>query len=113
MFFGIGRLGKLYSERISVKCDTDTVACIAGGIADAYYGGTGLEEEALLKRFLIKPNNRGEFDTFLFEWATKTPEQAQKEREAKIEKGERRERKGRHLLMIVITYQSKLGAASA
>ena len=78
----------------SVKCDTDTVACIAGGIADAYYGGTGLEEEALLKRFLIKPNARGEFDTFLFEWATKTPEQAQKEREEKLKREREEKEKG-------------------
>ena len=53
----------------SVKCDTDTVACIAGAIADAYYRGTGLEEEALLKRFLIKPDEHGVFDTFLYDWA--------------------------------------------
>ena len=58
----------------SVVCDTDTVACIAGGIADAFYGGTGFDEEALLRRFLVKPNERGEFDTYLFEWATKRPE---------------------------------------
>ncbi len=55
----------------SVKCDTDTVACIAGGIADAFYGGTGLDEEALLRRFLVKPNEQGVFDTFLYEWAVK------------------------------------------
>lgn len=60
----------------SVKCDTDTVGCIAGGIADAFYGGTGLDEEALLKRFLVKPNDRGVFDSFLYEWATKRPEEA-------------------------------------
>lgn len=58
----------------SVKCDTDTVACIAGGMAEAFYSGTGLDEKALLKRFLVKPNERGVFDTFLFEWATKEPE---------------------------------------
>lgn len=55
----------------SVRCDTDTVCCIAGGIADAFYGGTGLPEVELLKRFLIKPNDLGVFDTFLFDWATK------------------------------------------
>lgn len=55
----------------SVKCDTDTVACIAGGIADAFYGGTGLDEEALLKRFLVWPNEQGVFDTFLYDWAVK------------------------------------------
>lgn len=58
----------------SVKCDTDTVGCIAGGIADAFYGGTGLDENALLKRFLVKPNEFGVFDTFLYDWAVKQPE---------------------------------------
>lgn len=58
----------------SVKCDTDTVGCIAGGIADAFYGGTGLDEDALLRRFLIKPNEFGVFDTFLYDWAVKRPE---------------------------------------
>lgn len=53
----------------SVNCDTDTIACIAGGMADAFYGGTGLDEEALLRRFLIKPNEQGVFDTFLYDWA--------------------------------------------
>ncbi len=55
----------------SVRCDTDTVSCIAGGIADAFYGGTGLDEDALLRRFLIKPNSYGVFDTFLYDWAVK------------------------------------------
>ena len=61
-----------------VKCDTDTVACIAGGIADAFYQGTGFPEEELLRRFLIKPNENGEFDTFLYEWATLSPEALKK-----------------------------------
>lgn len=56
----------------SVRCDTDTVGCIAGGIADAFYGGTGQEEDALLRRFLIRPNALGEFDTYLYEWAVKS-----------------------------------------
>lgn len=60
----------------SVKCDTDTVACIAGGIADAFYGGTGLDEDALLRRFLIKPNEQGVFDTFLYDWAVKAGQAA-------------------------------------
>lgn len=55
----------------SVTCDTDTVGCIAGGIADAFYGGTGLNEDELLRRFLIKPNEQGVFDTFLYDWATR------------------------------------------
>lgn len=65
----------------SLKCDTDTVACIAGGIADAYYGGTGQDEEALLRRFLVKPDENGKFDKFLYRWAVITPEQARLERE--------------------------------
>lgn len=53
----------------SVKCDTDTVACIAGGIAGAYYKRTLENEQALLKRYLIQPNRLGEFDRFLYDWA--------------------------------------------
>lgn len=68
----------------SVRCDTDTVACIAGGMADAYYGGTGLDEEALLRRFLIKPTEQGVFDTFLFDWATRRPEEAGEEKEERL-----------------------------
>ncbi len=64
----------------SVRCDTDTVGCIAGGIADAFYGGTGQDEDALLRRFLIRPNTRGSFDTYLYDWATKIPGQPQEER---------------------------------
>ena len=56
----------------SVRCDTDTVGCIAGGIADAFYGGTGQDEDALLRRFLVRPNKVGAFDTYLYDWATKT-----------------------------------------
>ena len=69
----------------SVRCDTDTVGCIAGGIADAFYGGTGQDEDALLRRFLIRPNRVGTFDTYLYEWAVKTPEEYLREKE---EKGE-------------------------
>ena len=53
----------------SVNCDTDTIGCIAGGIADAFYGGTGYDEDALLRRYLIKPNEYGRLDTFLYDWA--------------------------------------------
>lgn len=59
---------------LSIKCDTDTVACIAGSIADAFYGGTGFDEEEILKRYLIKPDDFGRFDTYLYEWATKAYE---------------------------------------
>lgn len=58
----------------SVRCDTDTVACIAGGIADAFYGGTGLEEEKLLYRYLVQPDRFGRFDRFLYEWAVRPME---------------------------------------
>ena len=53
----------------SVKCDTDTIGCIAGGIAEAYYGKTGFDNDALLRRYLIKPNDYGRLDTFLYDWA--------------------------------------------
>lgn len=56
---------------LSVPCDTDTVACIAGSIADAFYGGTGFDEDELLQRYLIKPASNGRFDTYLYDWATK------------------------------------------
>ena len=53
----------------SIRCDTDTVGCIAGGIADAYYHGTGQDEEKLLRRYLIRPVDLGKVDTFLYDWA--------------------------------------------
>lgn len=56
----------------SIKCDTDTVCCIAGGIAEAYFGKTGVEnEEEMLKNYLIMPGKFDQFDTFLYEWAIK------------------------------------------
>lgn len=69
----------------SVRCDTDTVGCIAGGIADAFYGGTGQDEDGLLRRFLIRPNRLGVFDTYLYDWATKSPEDYQEERQQEEE----------------------------
>lgn len=71
----------------SVRCDTDTVGCIAGAIADAFYGGTGLDEDALLRRFLIRPNRVGAFDTYLYDWAVKTPQLVAQEQLGE-EKGE-------------------------
>lgn len=56
---------------LSIKCDTDTVACIAGSIAYAHYGTTGFNDDEILKRYLIKPNDNGVFDYYLYEWATK------------------------------------------
>lgn len=55
----------------SVTCDTDTVACIAGGIADAFYQGTGYDEKKLLEKYLIRTSLTGETNTFLYEWAVK------------------------------------------
>lgn len=56
---------------LSVLCDTDTVACIAGSIAEAYYGKTGFDDIDLLKKYLIKVDDRGNFDTYLYDWATR------------------------------------------
>lgn len=53
----------------SVKCDTDTVGCIAGGIADAYFHGTGFDEKQLLRKYLVRPTAIGVSDTFLYDWA--------------------------------------------
>ena len=57
----------------SVKCDTDTVACIAGGIAEAYYKKTIPNADDVLQRYLIKPNKLGEFDRLLYDWVVKQP----------------------------------------
>ena len=54
----------------SMKCDTDTVGCIAGGIADAYYHGTGFDEKQILRKYLVRPTAIGVSDTFLYDWAT-------------------------------------------
>lgn len=56
---------------LSVTCDTDTIACIAGGIAEAYYGTTGFDEAELLKKYLAKPNMQGKTEWLLYEWAVK------------------------------------------
>lgn len=37
---------------LSLNCDMDTMCCIAGGIAEAYYGTTGLNNKTILKRYL-------------------------------------------------------------
>lgn len=54
----------------SVKCDTDTVACIAGGIAEAFYGKTVPNEAEILRQYLVQPNALGEFDYYLYQCAT-------------------------------------------
>lgn len=61
-----------------LNCDTDTVACIAGGIADCFYGGTGFPEEELIKRYLVLPDEHGKFDKFLYQWAVKPYESIKK-----------------------------------
>ncbi len=39
---------------LSMKCDTDTLCAIGGGIAKEFYHGTGFNEDYLLKRYLDK-----------------------------------------------------------
>lgn len=53
---------------LSITCDTDTIASIAGAVAEAYYKGTGFDNETILKRYLVNQENN---DTFLFDWAIK------------------------------------------
>ena len=55
---------------LSITCDTDTVGCIAGGIAEAYYGETGFDNIAILRRYLTKVKIQGRPDMFLFNWAS-------------------------------------------
>ena len=40
-----------------LSCDMDTMCCIAGGIAEAYYGTTGFDNKAILRKYL---------DTYLY-----------------------------------------------
>ena len=54
---------------LSVTCDTDTVGCIAGGIAEAYYHKTGFDEGELLKKYLAKPSMSGRVQRLLYDWA--------------------------------------------
>ena len=37
---------------IRLECDSDTICCIGGGIAEEFYGTTGLDNEILLKMYL-------------------------------------------------------------
>ena len=37
---------------LSLPCDMDTMCCIAGGIAESYYGTTGFDNKAILKKYL-------------------------------------------------------------
>ena len=59
-------------DNLEMGAFTQPGSTIAGGIADAFYGGTGQDEDALLRRFLVRPNKVGAFDTYLYDWATKT-----------------------------------------
>ena len=55
----------------SCLCDTDTVGCIAGGFAEAFYHTTGFDNDRLLRRYLIKPLAVGKPDTVLYDWAVR------------------------------------------
>lgn len=37
---------------LSFRCDSDTLCAIGGGIAEEFYGGTGFDDDALLKQYL-------------------------------------------------------------
>lgn len=37
---------------LSLPCDADTICAIGGGIAEEYYGGTGFDDDVLLRKFL-------------------------------------------------------------
>lgn len=37
---------------LSLNGDADTMACIAGGIAESYYGATGFDNEKILRKYL-------------------------------------------------------------
>ena len=37
---------------LSLPCDMDTMCCIAGGIAESFYGTTGMDNERILKKYL-------------------------------------------------------------
>lgn len=64
----------------SCLCDTDTVGCIAGAIAEAYYHSTGFDNNRILRQYLIKPIIVGQADTFLYDWATAKADSAQSPR---------------------------------
>lgn len=53
----------------SLQCDADTVGCIAGGMAEAFYKGTGMKDEEILRSYLIRPDRFGIFDDFLYKCA--------------------------------------------
>ena len=60
---------------LSINCDADTVGCITGAIAEAFYGTTGINnQDEILKRYLIRPNEMGKMDDFLYLNAVSDPE---------------------------------------
>ena len=40
------------SSEMYFKCDSDTLGAIGGGIAEAFYKGTGFNNDELLKKYL-------------------------------------------------------------
>ena len=56
----------------SLRCDADTVGCIAGGIAGAFYKTTGMDEDKILKQYLVRPDKYGIWDEFLYNTAIQT-----------------------------------------
>ena len=57
------------AEHLGITCDTDTVGCIAGALAEAYYGSTGFDNEKLLRKYLVKKDSQGREDMFLLNWS--------------------------------------------
>lgn len=53
----------------SLTCDADTVGCISGGIAEAFYKTTKQENDKLLRQYLIRPDSFGKFDEYLYKCA--------------------------------------------
>lgn len=35
-----------------LECDSDTLACIGGGVAEEFYHGTGFDADQMLERYL-------------------------------------------------------------
>ena len=47
-------------KAISIGGDSDTIACMAGGIAEAFYGIEGISEEIIATTFGLMHSNGGE-----------------------------------------------------
>ena len=50
------------------------MGCIAGGIAEAFYKTTGMDDDKLLKQYLIRPDKYGIWDEYLYKNAVQTYE---------------------------------------